>query len=560
MTEIRVDVKVLVPIVWRAARHFRDRAEVESTEQKGYGNYVTAADKAVQQEIYEALAARYPQVQFLAEEKDNEDIDTTGDFWILDPIDGTMNLMHDFAHSAISLGYAQDGELALGIIYDPYRDEMFYGETGKGAWLLQKASAALATGDSAVGNGKNPCNDNEFTNSVNGQNWTRIHVSSAQSLADSVAIIGTTPYNRDQFGDKYNKAIWQTFLRCQDIRRFGAAVLDLAWVACGRAEVYFEHVYAWDRAAGSVIIREAGGSVCSFDGSAVPIAGFHDIIAGTPGVVAEVAAITKAAFGVDGDVDETAGRTDTERAAAADVMATWTATEMPVAGAAMAAMPTEEMPANVQVHGWPCRNRMFSEEEMYQRVYDYAVAAGAANTLAALPYARARHAGQMRKGGIGVPYIYHPLLMVCHALALHLTEDALLAALLLHDVCEDCRDENGNRIRPEDLPVDVAAQEAVRLVTKPERLRRGWEEPYFGGIAGNRTAVVVKILDRCNNISMMASAFNANKMAGYIKETEQYILPLLSSMERDSDANWRNAAFLLRYQMLSTLENLKRML
>lgn len=282
--EIRVEVNEILPIVWRAARHFRNRNEVQSTEQKGFGNYVTAADKAVQQEIREALAGAYPSVQFFAEEKDNGDVDVNGDFWILDPIDGTMNLMRDYAHSAISLGYAQDGVLVLGVIYDPFRDEIFYGEQGRGAYLLREASSVI---------GADPCDHNELTDSVN---WSPIHVSSAQTLSESMVIFGTSPYDRDQFGNKYKEAVWQAFMKAQDIRRFGAAVLDLAWVACGRAEVYFEHVYPWDRAAGTVIVREAGGKVCSFDGSEVPVVGLHDIIVGAPGVVDEVQEIVGKVF------------------------------------------------------------------------------------------------------------------------------------------------------------------------------------------------------------------------------------------------------------------------
>lgn len=112
-----------------------------------------------------------------------------------------------------------------------------------------------------------------------------------------MVIVGTSPYMRDTFGDKYKEAIWSAFMKSQDIRRFGAAVLDLAWIACGRAEVYFEHVYPWDRAAGVVIVREAGGKVCSFDGSEVPNDGFHDIVAGTPDVVDEIVGITGPIFG-----------------------------------------------------------------------------------------------------------------------------------------------------------------------------------------------------------------------------------------------------------------------
>lgn len=282
---MRIDANQIMPIVYHAARLFRDRDKVRHTEQKGYGNYVTEADKAVQQEIRTALATLYPDVQFYAEEKDNGDVDIHGDYWILDPIDGTMNLMRDYAHSAISLGYAEDGELALGIIYDPFRDEMFYGAHGCGSYMLQQASDVF--GDAA---------DAACTAAPSAP-WQRIHVSTAQSLSESIAIVGTAPYNRDQYADRYKEAIYQVFMRSQDVRRFGAAVLDLAWVACGRADVYFEHVYLWDRAAGTVIVQEAGGQVTTFDGSAPQIKAFGDIVAGAPHVAAEVVGVLRETFG-----------------------------------------------------------------------------------------------------------------------------------------------------------------------------------------------------------------------------------------------------------------------
>lgn len=211
---------------------------------------------------------------------------------------------------------------------------------------------------------------------------------------------------------------------------------------------------------------------------------------------------------------------------------------------------------------WDLRGQVFSVDDLYGYVRDYAERTHATQTAAALPYARARHEGQLRKGPIRIPYIYHPLLVACHALAMQLEEDDLIAALLLHDVCEDCRDEQGNRIYPEDLPVGTAAQEAVRLVTKPQWNEEyaGWEDDYYQRIRGNRLAILTKLLDRCNNISMMASGFSHDKMADYIVETERYILPYLDVLQSSHDASDRRAAFLLRYQLVSDIENVKRLL
>lgn len=209
---------------------------------------------------------------------------------------------------------------------------------------------------------------------------------------------------------------------------------------------------------------------------------------------------------------------------------------------------------------WELKDQMFSVDHMYAFIRSFAQGSGARQTAAALPYARKMHEGQFRKGNGKVPYIYHPLLMSCHALALQLHEDDLIAALLLHDVCEDCRNADGKRIQPEQLPVGPVTRQAVRLVTKPEEKHDGWEEEYYGAISENRIATIVKVLDRCNNISLMAGGFSRRKMAQYIAETETYIMPLLDVLKRHYEANCYNAAFLIKYQMLSDMENLKRLL
>lgn len=213
-----------------------------------------------------------------------------------------------------------------------------------------------------------------------------------------------------------------------------------------------------------------------------------------------------------------------------------------------------------QQHGWEQHDRMFSEKNMYRNVENYARELGLVQTEKALPYALEKHEGQFRKGRDHVPYINHPLQMACHALALGLTEDDLIAAILLHDVCEDCRDEAGERISPEDLPVGEVVQEAVRLVTKPENRKDGWsEQDYYLAISENRLAVLVKILDRCNNISMMATGFTKDRMASYIDETEEYVFPLLDKMKKEFPECY-NAAFLVKYQILSILGSMKRLL
>lgn len=209
---------------------------------------------------------------------------------------------------------------------------------------------------------------------------------------------------------------------------------------------------------------------------------------------------------------------------------------------------------------WQLKDQMFSVDHMYSFVRSFAQGSRARETMAALPYARKMHEGQFRKGGGKVPYLSHPLVMACHALALQLHEDELIAALLLHDVCEDCVDEQGGRIKVRDLPVGETVRQTVQLVTKPVARPDGWEEAYYAAIAKSRHATIVKILDRCNNLSLMAGAFSREKMASYLIETEHFVMPLLEVLKHRYEENCYDAAFLLKYQMLSEMENLKRLL
>lgn len=200
-------------------------------------------------------------------------------------------------------------------------------------------------------------------------------------------------------------------------------------------------------------------------------------------------------------------------------------------------------------------DRLFSEARMVTYIGAYCNAKQLCQTKRALAFAREKHDGQFRKPGHGderVPYIYHPLLLTCHALALGLEEDDLLSACLLHDVCEDCG------VAPEELPVSEETREAVVLLTKPEP----WEDTeeyrtaYYEGIAGNRIAMMVKLLDRCNNICSMAASFTDERMAEYIRETQKYIHPILDKV-RYEYPQYSNQIFLIRYHMDSVMEALR---
>ena len=200
-------------------------------------------------------------------------------------------------------------------------------------------------------------------------------------------------------------------------------------------------------------------------------------------------------------------------------------------------------------------DRLFSESRMATYIGAYCNAKHLYQTKRALSFAREKHNGQYRKPGHSsesVPYIYHPLLLTCHALALGLEEDDLLSACLLHDVCEDCG------VSPEELPVSEETREAVSLLTKPENYEKTEKDKkaYYSGISGNRIAAIVKLLDRCNNISSMATSFTDSKMAEYIKETREYIDPMMEKVKHDYP-KYSNQFFLIRYHMNSVLEALR---
>ena len=200
-------------------------------------------------------------------------------------------------------------------------------------------------------------------------------------------------------------------------------------------------------------------------------------------------------------------------------------------------------------------DRLFSEARMATYVGAYCNAKGLYQTKRALAFAKEKHNGQYRKPGHTderIPYIYHPLLLACHALALGLEDDDLLSACLLHDVCEDCG------VQIDELPVNDQTREAVRLLTKPEEFGKTDPEyrTYYEGIAGNRIALIVKLLDRCNNVSGMATSFTDEHMAEYIKETQEYIDPLLEKA-RNEYPQYSNQLFLIRYHMSSVLEALR---
>ena len=203
---------------------------------------------------------------------------------------------------------------------------------------------------------------------------------------------------------------------------------------------------------------------------------------------------------------------------------------------------------------WTLYPHTFSAERMYTYVKAKAQEQGFTQTLAALPFMREKHRGQTRKARTGgpTPYAGHPLTLACHAMAMGLID--VLAAALLHDVLED------TDATPDELPVNERVRQAVILVSKNtcQGDRETRELLYFGNIGKNPLAALIKCLDRCHNLACMADGFTREEMIEYVVETERYIMPLLAVIREVPEYN--NAAWLLRYQMLTLAETFKRLL
>lgn len=246
-----VDICVVQGVICEAAKLFLNRTAVKKTREKGAYDYVTAVDEAVQRFMQQKLSELYPHIQFMGEEKDNSNVDMSGLVWVLDPVDGTTNLIHDYQNSAVSLALMSNREVVLGIVYNPFSNEMYHAEKGKGSFL----------------------------------NGERIHISDAKRMSESLISIGTSPYFKEDAEENF-KMFTAIFKDCQDIRRCGAASLDLAYVACGRIDGYMEkHLKIWDYAAGALIVREAGGEVFNYKGEKLPMELNGNVVAGNQNIV-----------------------------------------------------------------------------------------------------------------------------------------------------------------------------------------------------------------------------------------------------------------------------------
>lgn len=193
----------------------------------------------------------------------------------------------------------------------------------------------------------------------------------------------------------------------------------------------------------------------------------------------------------------------------------------------------------------------FNDEKMYTYLKGYLTAAGWTDAMNALVFARQAHEGQTRKSG--EPYIIHPMTVACHALALGIKNEDIIATALLHDVLEDCD------VDARDLPIkSEAARQAIIKLTHEKGTPL---EPYYAEIQEDPVASIVKLLDRCDNVSTMAGVFTNEKTADYIHESDTYVMPLYKNAKK----YWRfsdyyPALFVIKYHILSVTDSLRAVL
>jgi myo-inositol-1(or 4)-monophosphatase len=232
---------VMTDAVMKAARALkRDFGEVENLQvsRKGPGDFVSAADRRAEKTLLEALQKARPGYGLVLEESGIVEGADKTHTWHVDPLDGTINFLHGLPQFCISVGLEREGQVVAGVIYDPIKDELFIAERGKGAFL----------------------------------NNRRIRVSARREMTDALVSCGTPRVGHGNH-PRFLTELGAVMAASSGVRRMGSAALDLAYVACARADAYWERdVNSWDIAAGIILVREAGGYASDADGGVDPLA------------------------------------------------------------------------------------------------------------------------------------------------------------------------------------------------------------------------------------------------------------------------------------------------
>ncbi len=204
----------------------------EEIEKKQVADFVTRVDRESENRIIEIIKGAFPEHRILAEETGGQS-QGDGYLWIIDPLDGTTNYIHSYPMFAISIALQFNGDIIVGVVYDPLRDEMFWAEKGRGAFLHE----------------------------------TPLSIAERSVQMQSALIATGFPFRAKHLIDDYLELFKEIFSSCSDLRRAGSAALDLAYVAAGRCDGFFEiGLSPWDVAAGSLLVEEAGGVVTDFRG------------------------------------------------------------------------------------------------------------------------------------------------------------------------------------------------------------------------------------------------------------------------------------------------------
>ena len=256
-------INVMTGAVMKVSRRLaRDFGEVNNLQvsMKGPADFVSTADTTAEKKLVEELQTARPNYGFLLEEKGEIKGKDTHNRWIIDPLDGTTNFLHGLPHFAISVALERDGEIVAGVIFDPAKDEMFWAEKGQGAFM----------------------------------NGRRLRVSSRRNMDESLFATGI-PFKGRPGHKAFLRQAEAVMAVSAGIRRFGAASLDLAYVAAGRYDGFWETgLKPWDIAAGIILVKEAGGFVTEIDGKR-HILESGDILAANDQIHTELGRILKKA-------------------------------------------------------------------------------------------------------------------------------------------------------------------------------------------------------------------------------------------------------------------------
>ena len=227
-------INLIIRACKKASRSLiRDFGEIENLQvsAKGPGDFVSSADKRTEKILIEELQKAHPEFGIITEETGIINKSNTQNRWIIDPIDGTMNFLNGVPQFAISIGYEENNEIKCGVIFNPITNEMFAAEKGNGAYL----------------------------------NNSRIRVSNKKNVKDSLLVTGG-PKQASKIKERIFSEYIHLSKNASNIRKFGSAALDMAYVACGRFDGYWQReINYWDIAAGIIIVKEAGGFVEFFE-------------------------------------------------------------------------------------------------------------------------------------------------------------------------------------------------------------------------------------------------------------------------------------------------------